>query len=242
MRIAVRSFQIRPIIDAAELRHVVEQTLRATGERADSVSFVFVDDSRMSDYHGRYVDVPEPTDVLSFPADQIDPSGERDLGDVVICTDQAARQARRAARRLSEWPVAAVHSSDLVRAVETAEIIADKLGSRVRRTPLLREVLPTRVQGLHVPLAKRAASKESLEEILGRYFRRARCIRHEVIVCHGNLIRALMCHALAVRLTVWSEMGAHHCGITRFVVRQDGSVRLLCSNDIGHLPPTMITM
>ena len=110
MRIAVRSFQIRPIIDAAELRQVVDQTLRATGERADSVSFVFVDDSRMSDYHGRYVDVPEPTDVLSFPADQIDPGGERDLGDVVICTDQAARQARRAARSYTrELSVLALH-------------------------------------------------------------------------------------------------------------------------------------
>ena len=113
---------------------------------------------------------------------------------------------------------------------------------RVRRTPLLREVLPTSVQGHHVPLAKRAASKENLEAILDRYFRRARSIRHEVIVCHGNLIRALICRALTVRLTTWSRMGAHNCGITRFAVRQDGSVILLCSNDIGHLPLTMITM
>ena len=110
MRIAVRSFQIRPIIDAAELRHVVEHTLRATGEHADSVSFVFVDDRRMSDFHGRYVDIPEPTDVLSFPADEIDPGGERDLGDVVICTDQAARQARRVGRRYTqELSVLALH-------------------------------------------------------------------------------------------------------------------------------------
>ena len=50
----------------------------------------------MSDYRGRYVDVPEATDVLSFPADEEDPSGERDLGDIVICTDVAVRQARNA--------------------------------------------------------------------------------------------------------------------------------------------------
>ena len=110
MRIAVRSFQIRPIIDVATLRHIVERTLQAAGESADAVAFVFVDDRRMSDYHGRYVDVPETTDVLSFPADEIDPGGERDLGDVVICTDQAARQARQSGRRYThELAVLALH-------------------------------------------------------------------------------------------------------------------------------------
>lgn len=110
MRIAVRSFQIRPIIDAADLRRLVEQTLQATCERADAVSFVFVDDARMSELHGRYVDVAEPTDVLSFPADPLDPDGERDLGDVVICADQAVRQARRAGRSYTrELRVLALH-------------------------------------------------------------------------------------------------------------------------------------
>ncbi len=110
MRIAVRSFQIRPIIDATRLRFVVERALRETAERADAVSFAFVDDATMSDYHGRYVDVPRPTDVLSFPAEDIDPGGERDLGDVVICTDQAARQARQANRSYTlELEVLALH-------------------------------------------------------------------------------------------------------------------------------------
>ena len=110
MRIAVRSFQIRPIIEATRLRRIVRCALRETDAKADSVSFVFVDDRTMSEYHGRYVGVPKSTDVLSFPADDLDPSGERDLGDVVICTDQAARQARRADRRYTlELEVLALH-------------------------------------------------------------------------------------------------------------------------------------
>ena len=110
MRIAVRNFQIRPIIEASRLRNIVEHTLRATGRRAESVSFVFVDDPAMIDYHGRYVDAPETTDVLSFPADELIPGGERDLGDVVICTDQAARQAPQQGRAYGrELEVLALH-------------------------------------------------------------------------------------------------------------------------------------
>ncbi len=110
MRIAVRSFQIRPIIEATRLRRIVHRALQETGSSADCVSFVFVGDRAMSDYHGRYVDVPRSTDVLSFPAEDIDPSGERDLGDVVICTDQAVRQARQANRSYTrELEVLALH-------------------------------------------------------------------------------------------------------------------------------------
>ncbi len=110
MRIAVRSFQIRPIIEAARLRRLVHRALREAGSSADSVSFVFVDDETMSNYHGRYLDVPEPTDVLSFPAEDLDPEGEHDLGDVVICTDEAARQARQAKRSYTlELEVLALH-------------------------------------------------------------------------------------------------------------------------------------
>jgi len=111
MRIAVRSFQTRPIIEASRLRCIVERTLLETGDgRADSVSFAFVDDLTMSDYHGRYVDLPKSTDVLSFPADPMEPGGEIDLGDVVICTDQAARQAQRAGRSyVRELEVLALH-------------------------------------------------------------------------------------------------------------------------------------
>jgi len=112
MRIAVRNFQIRPIIEASRLRRIVEDALRAADAKADSVSFVFVDDPAMIDYHARYVDLPVTTDVLSFPADGIDPGGERDLGDVVICTDQAARQAPQHGRSYTrELEVLALHGA-----------------------------------------------------------------------------------------------------------------------------------
>jgi probable rRNA maturation factor len=112
MKIAVRNFQIRPIIEPSRLHRVVACALEETGAGADAVSFAFVDDATMSDYHGRWVDVPETTDVLSFPAEEREPDGEVDLGDVVICTDQAARQAAAAGRGyLRELEVLALHGT-----------------------------------------------------------------------------------------------------------------------------------
>ena len=112
MRIAVRNFQTRPIIEASRLRRIVERALQCAGGHAESASFVFVDDPTMIEYHARYVDVPETTDVLSFPAGDLDPGGERDLGDVVICTDQAPRQAREQGYGYSrELEVLALHGT-----------------------------------------------------------------------------------------------------------------------------------
>ena len=79
MRIGIRNFQVRPIIEAEALRRLVETTLDATGSTADAVSFVFVDDTKMTESHDRFLGIASPTDVLAFPATLDDPGGERDL-------------------------------------------------------------------------------------------------------------------------------------------------------------------
>jgi probable rRNA maturation factor len=93
MRITKRNFQVRPTISASVLAGIAEVAACHAGRTADSASFVFIDDARMIEHHSLYKGVKRPTDVLAFPAGDPDPSGELDLGDVVICTDQAARQA-----------------------------------------------------------------------------------------------------------------------------------------------------
>ena len=56
----------------------------------------------MTDLHVRWMDEPGPTDVLSFPMDELRPgseemlSAEGVLGDVVICPQVARRQAEAA--------------------------------------------------------------------------------------------------------------------------------------------------
>ena len=63
------------------------------------VGIIFVDEAPMTDLHVRWMDEPGPTDVLSFPMDELRPgsdemlSAEGVLGDVVICPQVARRQA-----------------------------------------------------------------------------------------------------------------------------------------------------
>ena len=110
MRISKRNFQVRPTISTGALENIAGIAIRHAGGTADSASFVFVDDDRMIEHHLLYRGINRPTDVLAFPAGDPDPSGELDLGDVVICTDQAARQsAGRGIGYLDELHVLALH-------------------------------------------------------------------------------------------------------------------------------------
>jgi probable rRNA maturation factor len=55
------------------------------------LSVSFVDETEMADLHVRYMDEEGPTDVLSFPLDEVDDRGVRLLGDVVVAPSVAAR-------------------------------------------------------------------------------------------------------------------------------------------------------
>ncbi|MFN8182855.1 MAG: rRNA maturation RNase YbeY [Candidatus Nanopelagicales bacterium] len=66
------------------------------------LSVVFVDIETMTDLHVRWMGEPGPTDVLSFPMDELTPPRDDEeppeglLGDVVICPEVAQRQAVQA--------------------------------------------------------------------------------------------------------------------------------------------------
>jgi probable rRNA maturation factor len=72
------------------------------------LSILLVDEDVMSDLHLRWMDEPGPTDVLSFPMDELRPgpeggtSAEGTLGDVVLCPTVAAQQARTAGHSTAE--------------------------------------------------------------------------------------------------------------------------------------------
>ena len=62
----------------------------------------------MTDLHVRYLDEPGPTDVMSFPMYELRPGREGDagepgmLGDVVLCPEVAAEQAKAAGHSTTE--------------------------------------------------------------------------------------------------------------------------------------------
>lgn len=72
------------------------------------LSIVLVDENAMERLHVQWMDEPGPTDVLSFPMDELRPTPQgRDpepglLGDVVLCPAVAARQAAAAGHSTAE--------------------------------------------------------------------------------------------------------------------------------------------
>jgi len=75
---------------------------------AVELSMVLLDSNSMADLHMRWMDLPGPTDVMSFPMDELEPGGRPDapepgpavLGDIVLCPEFAAEQAAAAGHSL----------------------------------------------------------------------------------------------------------------------------------------------
>lgn len=72
------------------------------------LSIIFVDIPAMTELHVRWMDEPGPTDVMSFPMDELRPgregapSDEGILGDIVVCPEVASEQAREAGHSAQE--------------------------------------------------------------------------------------------------------------------------------------------
>jgi len=87
-------------IDAPRFVDLGEFVLRRlnVSDEAD-LGVLFVDEATMTDLHVTWMDEEGPTDVLSFPMDELRPGTDEErtpaglLGDVVVCPSVAARQA-----------------------------------------------------------------------------------------------------------------------------------------------------
>jgi len=138
--------------------------------------------------------------------------------------------------------VDALWSSTLPRARETATIIGSSIRrSKVRPIALLREGMYSRVKGYEVPASERHEDRARAEAAYARFFRTSRTDRLEVVVCHGNLIRYLVCRAMEIPVVRWTRMNSNHCSMTRILVRDTGAVRVVSYNETAHLPAKMVT-
>ena len=68
---------------------IAEEAARLEGYSNAEISIALVDDNEIKRLNKKYRDKDEPTDVLSFPLDEII------LGDIVISVETATRQARQ---------------------------------------------------------------------------------------------------------------------------------------------------
>ncbi|MFM1905471.1 MAG: rRNA maturation RNase YbeY [Actinomycetota bacterium] len=72
------------------------------------LSIIFVDEDSIAELNKRWMDETGPTDVLSFPMDELRPGDDSEvsadslLGDIVICPQVAATQAASAGKPAAE--------------------------------------------------------------------------------------------------------------------------------------------
>ena len=90
LRILISNRQERPV-DEEGLRALARDTMRGEGIERAELSVSFVEQDEIAGLHERFMDEPGPTDVLSFPLDDMDEDGVRLLGDVVVAPAEAPR-------------------------------------------------------------------------------------------------------------------------------------------------------
>jgi broad specificity phosphatase PhoE len=176
----------------------------------------------------------------------------------VPLNERGREQARRAAGRLSRFEVAALYSSDLARAWETAEIIGGVLGQAPRPMPEIREIDVGQWEGLtpeelyrrfpdHMAEFKRDPARtvrlggESYAQLQARALVALQRIQEGhrqgetiVAVSHGGTIRALLCHVIGLDLALFGRMWLDNGSLTEFRLGRSGW-RLTRLNDAAHV-------
>jgi probable phosphoglycerate mutase len=143
-------------------------------------------------------------------------------------SDDGRRQARQLAEELADEPLDAVYSSDLARARETAEIVAERLGLPATLDPELREKDWGTWEGL-TPVERDRVEfvGESTEAHQKRILRALEWIaeRHPggrvLVVTHGGSMRRVQTAALGMAMPVVENCGRWLCAW------EDGAFRAL---------------
>jgi serine/threonine-protein phosphatase PGAM5 len=151
-------------------------------------------------------------------------------------------QARILGGRLRALPVRPrlLVSSTLRRARETGDDLASILGMSCERDSLLEECAPPAFRDSAATEAERqeqAACASNLEAAWARYMRPSpEADAHDLLVCHGNVIRWFVTRAIGADTRRWLSMTIGNASLTILSVRPDGSTRLAMYSDVGHLP------
>lgn len=171
--------------------------------------------------------------------------------------DSGYQQAYIVARAVSTYPIAAIYTSDLDRAAETAEIVAAPHGLSPVRDARLREACFGEWEGLTLTqiserwpdliaawradsLRTRPPGGETLEQVQARVVMLLDDIvtrhpdEHVALVAHGGSLRAVVAHALSADLSIFRRLRLDNCSLSTIQIT-DGQYALVNLNDICHL-------
>jgi len=167
-------------------------------------------------------------------------------------TDLGKQQAAVTAARLAtlSLPYSHITHSNMTRAIETAEIVAEALPNTpvLPADTILREGAPIRPEpnvASWKPEHYYLQDGARIEAAFRKYFHRADPSQmkesYEVVVCHANVIRYFVCRALQFPPEAWLRISLKHASITWITIRPDGRVSVRGLGDSGHFPPALLT-
>ncbi len=207
--------------------------------------------------------MPQPTRLYLVRHGQSAGNAEGRFGGhgVTPLSQLGIEQAEKTAKILAKEGVNVIYSSDLLRAVQTAEPLGKLLGLKINTSVAFRERHVGVLEGLTFDESKQAFPKdyyalvkrdinhvitegESYRQLLRRITAelsdvvRAHQGERIVIFSHTGAICFLILHLLGAinrgtKRTPW--IVTSNCGINRFELRGSNNVRVLALNDTRHL-------
>lgn len=143
-----------------------------------------------------------------------------------------------------ELKINRMYSSSLRRAKETAEIIAIRYGiQNILLSKLLHEGVPYFSTKLKtekgVTNQQIEIERNRMESAFVQLFQRhdgAEDI-HDVVVCHGNIIRYFIIRCLGVHVSKWLRFDLYQCSRTTIKITDRGEFYILSFGEVGHIPP-----
>ncbi|XP_069820138.1 serine/threonine-protein phosphatase PGAM5, mitochondrial isoform X2 [Dendropsophus ebraccatus] len=168
-----------------------------------------------------------------------------------VLTSLGREQAELTGQRLASLGLKYSHiiHSSMTRAKETTEIISKYLPDvKKYSTDLLREGAPIRPDPpvCHwKPDVEYHEDGPRIEAAFRNYIHRAEPKQeedsYEIIICHANVIRYIVCRALQLPPEAWLRMSLNNGSITYLVVRPNGNVSLRMLGDSGFMPPEKLS-
>ncbi|MEK6224046.1 MAG: histidine phosphatase family protein [Thermodesulfobacteriales bacterium] len=177
----------------------------------------------------------------------------------IVLNENGKKQARELAHSLRDHNIKAIYSSDLKRARETAQHIAEHHNITVQLEPGLQEMNQGDLEGLSFPDIRdkyaevlkqwrespetlRLPSGESLVEVQNRAWKVFEKVHQNhigetvVVVSHNLTIITLLCKITGVGLKGFRDF---HIEATskNIIISEDGSLRIDVINDVSHLSP-----
>jgi len=163
-------------------------------------------------------------------------------------TERGIEQSQRTGRSLKDLPIQTIYTSPHEQTRATANWIRESLpNTDFFATDKLKQYRSSSIgrvftRELILQAIEDTTNEAQMENAFQQFFQPAtEDDIHEILVCHGNIIVDLVCHATKVNSNTWSHMLINNCSINIVSIESADDMKLVAFNDVRHLPDKLRT-